>query len=52
MYACIYFLLWFLTQLCGGAKFGLEDECIEVQLRAGEEVGVTVEVDVTAEQEG
>lgn len=44
MYAC--------TWLYGGAKFGLEDECIEVQLRAGEEVGMTVEVDVPAEQEG
>ena len=48
MCACMYFLLWFLMWLYGGAKFGLEDECIEVKLRAGKEVEMTVKVEVTA----
>lgn len=48
MYTCIYFLLWFLIGLYGGAQFGLEDECIEVKLRGGEEVEMTGKVEVTA----
>ena len=44
----MYFLLWFLMWLYGVAKFGLEDECMQVKLRAGEEVEMTVKVEVTA----